>query len=201
VVKKPTRRADPAKSGELSLHALCRRLGRDTFQVKSLQKALDLPVPEAGEGYSVAYLKFLQKIVALRVFSVPVDRIAELFDLEKKILRLLHIDSIGEGPIWYLDGCRAGDRATPQAGVGRRLLLTGYDLGFPLTAAAVQHHLDFGQKDPELFRGVEMGEDVLRMLARYMELLRWVRERVEQERPLVEDALRWQEVVFDGRVK
>lgn len=182
----------------MSFSAFCNRLRRDTFHVKGLQKALDLPVPDVGSGYNAAYLRFMQKVVALRVFSVPIDRIAELFDLEKKILRLLHIDSLGNGSAWYLEGCRAGDAPQTSGNMERRLLLTGYDLGFPLTAAAVQHHLDFGQKDPELFKGVEMGEDVLRLLGRYMECLAWMREHARRERPVIETALQWAGTALNG---
>ena len=94
MAKKQTGRVVESGKGGLSFHTFCDRLGRDAFHVKGLQRALDLP---AVAGYSGAYLRFMQKVVALRIFSVPVDRIAELFDLEKKILRLLHIDSLGEG--------------------------------------------------------------------------------------------------------
>jgi hypothetical protein len=80
---------------------------------------------------------------------------------EKQILRLLHVDSPGNSPTWYLDACALPDA---KKGLETRLLLSGYDLGFRLDATAVQDALDFGAREKELFKGADMGEDVRNLL-------------------------------------
>jgi hypothetical protein len=160
------------------------KLGKDPFFIRNLQKALDLHIPD-GEGYSLGYLRFLRKIVALRTFSVPMEDITRLFDIEKKILRLLRADTHSASPTWYLDAC---------AGRGRhefRLLLTGFDLGVPVAGGAIQTSLDFGSARPELFEGEEMGEDIGRILEQYLKLVERIRQRSQQEAPVLRHALAW----------
>jgi hypothetical protein len=172
---------------------LCRALGKSGFYIYNLQRALGIPVMRDGGHYSAAYLRFMEKAVSLRAFSVSNDKIQELFELEKKILRLLHIDSLSQSETWYLEGCNGFPYSE------KCLLLTGFDLGFPLTADGsghVQHHLDFSERDPELFSGAEMGEDVRIVLEKYTRLVTDVRERVEQETPVLRDALAWAGEVF-----
>ena len=171
-----------------SFAELCRALGKSGFYVHNLQRALGLPVVRGGGRYSPAYLRLMEKAVSLRAFSVSADRILELFETEKKILRLLHIDSLSRSDTWYLGGCNG----VPYS--EKCLLLTGFDLGCSISADGaghVQHHLDFSERDPELFSGAEMGEDVRIILDKYAGLVADIRTRVEQERPVLRDALAW----------
>ena len=166
---------------------LCRALGKSPIYVRSLQRMLALPVSPDGEGYSVAYLNFLEGIVSLRVCSVPLEQIVDLFEKERRILELLHIDSLSESPTWYLDHCQCEERTE------QHLLLTGLDLGFPIQSSAVQSNLDFRKRTAELFSRDEMGEDVIRLLSDYARLLRRVRHRVEEETPVLRNTLVWSE--------
>jgi len=56
--------------------------------------------------------------------------------------------------------------------------------------------LNFREKEPELFAGTEMGEDVRRVLKLYVKLLLRVDKRVRSETPVMEDALAWSELAF-----
>lgn len=176
-----------------SFTELCAALGKSRIYIRNLQRSLELPVVRNRERYASVYLRLLEKAVSLRAFSVSTDRIQELFETEKKILRLLHIDSLSQSQTWYLEGCNSASQSE------NCLLLTGFDLGFPLSADGaghVQHHLDFSERDPELFTGAEMGEDVRIVLEKYAGLVVDVRTRVEQERPVLRDALAWAGEVF-----
>lgn len=172
----------------LSRVELCRELGKDAFHVRNIQRQLGLYVPLPGQCYSYGYLNFMAKVVALRAFHVPLADVKALFETEKAVLRLLHLDSLTDSPTWYLDACAD---AAEDGFSEERLLLTGGRLGFSVHGRAVQHALDFGQRDPELFKGVEMGEDVGAVLRKYAGLLKDIRDRVEKERPVLEHALLW----------
>jgi hypothetical protein len=156
-----------------------------------LQKSIDLPIPPKAQGYSRHHLNFLKKVLSLRAFCVPFSDIKELFETEQKILLLLHVDSLSHSSFWYLDYC-----ITPEA-EPNRLLLTGYKPDFSLDSREVQHTLDFSQKSKELFNGNEMGEDLRRVLGKYRDLAREIREKVAKEKALVEEALDWS----DGLLK
>ncbi|OQX58124.1 MAG: hypothetical protein B5M52_05985 [Helicobacteraceae bacterium 4484_230] len=169
---------------------LCEVVGKAPFFVSNIQRALGLYVPTAGEGYSVAYVAFMEKIVALRTFNVPVADIADLFAKEKRLLELLKFDSLSSSPTWYLDGCGSPRRSD------KYLLLTGYALGFHLDGHEIQSNLDFGKRDGELFAGHEMGEDISRAVAVYSKLADKVRARVEKETPVLKNALFWGSKAF-----
>jgi hypothetical protein len=87
---------------------------------------------------------FLQTVVALRTLGVEMDEIADLFEIEKKLLCLLKINTLTRSPVWYLAQCR------PGAAAGR-LLLTHYPIRRLVTENTVQPHLDFGTQADELF--------------------------------------------------
>ena len=175
-----------------TFHEIRQLLRRSGVFVRNLQQALELYIPKRGERYSEAYFRFLQKVIALRTFSVSVNDIRDLLTREKKILQLLNFDSISDSITWYLDGCTTLEHSE------RRLLLTGYDLGFPITGSAIQANLDFSEREVELFAGVEMGEDVRLVLRLYLELVGKIRGKVESETPVLKDALFWSEQVFHG---
>ena len=112
-------------------------------------------------------------------------KIADLFTKEQIVLRLLKVDALGSSPTWYLDQCdNKGHKE-------RRLLLTGYDVGFPIDSKVIQPNLDFGIRKKELFSGKEMGEDVRRAFDSYLRLLAKIMARVDHERPVLNQALQW----------
>ncbi|MBU4212919.1 MAG: hypothetical protein KKD33_10085 [Verrucomicrobia bacterium] len=116
---------------------------------------------------------------------MPLGEIADLFTKEQIVLRLLKVDALGASSPWYLDQCdNKGHKEL-------RLLLTGYDIGFPIDGKVIQTNLDFGVQKQELFSGKEMGEDVRRALDSYLRLLAKIMVRVGQERPVLNQALQW----------
>jgi len=179
-------------SDRYTFSELCQTLGKSRADITGLQKTLGIHVPPREVGYSGAYLNFMQKIVALRSFTVPLQDIRDLFQKERKILELLHVDSLATSPTWYLDACDQ-ERPSPT-----RLLLTGYDLGFPLGSGILQSNLNFGPRHPELFNSREMGEDIRRVMGPYLELVKSIKERVRSEERVLENALSWSEEAFDA---
>ena len=172
---------------------VCHMLGREAFFVRHVQRQLGLHLPDRDGGYSQGYAIFLEKIVSLRALHIPLEDIKDLFEVEKKILCLLHVDALDRSPTWYLDECN-GD--SDNAVFPDRLLLTGHRLGFRIDANVIQPTLDFGERHPELFKGREMGEDVFLVVRKYVGMVRAMRERVEKERPILENALYWAKRVF-----
>ncbi len=169
-------------------------LGRETVFVRTIQRQLGLHLPDKEEGgYSPGYVMFLEKIVSLRALHIPLEDIRDLFEVEKKILCLLHVDALGRSMTWYLDECSA-DADTVV--FPDRLLLSGHRLGFRIDANVIQPTLDFGERHPELFKGREMGEDVFLVVRKYVGMVRVMRERMERERPILENALYWSKRVF-----
>lgn len=167
-----------------TLSELCQSLCKSTVYVRNLQTALDLHRPSEREGYSLAYEAFLRTVIALRTFSVPIDEIVCLFISEKKLLTLLKIDSLSKSPTWYLDQC--GGASSIDS-----LLLTNYSLGGSVTEAGVQSNLDFSNRNSELFKSSEMGEDARRMLASCRKSTSSIMMRVGSEIPVLKLALSW----------
>lgn len=164
---------------------LCRKLGRSPHYIRHLQVKLDLHVPKGDAAYSPAYRSFLETVIILRAFSVPLEDIGELFEAEKRVLRFLRVDTLTHSPTWYLDQCgRNGE------GVNR-LLLTHCDLGGSISEGGVQFHLDFRGGPGELFSGAEMGQDARRVMAAYEARLEKVRNRVKTEQLILRRALAW----------
>jgi hypothetical protein len=118
------------------------------------------------------------------MLNVSEENLIKLWQLEKKLLTLLHVDSIGS-PTWFLDSC--GLTKNKQ----RRLLLTNYDIGMDLRAQVLQLGLNFTLASPELFDGKEMGEDAMRVLGQYLKLASRIQEQVSAEVPLLKNAARW----------
>src|SRR5262245_60456842 len=111
-----------------SLADMSKSLNRAAVYVSGLQVRFELPVME-GAAYSSAYLEFLRALVTLRTLNISEETLRDLWHLEKKLLRLLHVDSTGSRT-WFLDSC--GATTHPE----RRLLLTNHDLGASLTGNA-----------------------------------------------------------------
>ena len=137
-----------------------------------------------GYSYQVLYadyVAFLRAVIALRTFGIAEDALLRLWNFEKKLLQLLHVDSTGS-PTWFLDSC--GVTTHPN----QRLLLTNHDLGVPVPSKELQLGLDFADKLPELFGGTEMGEDALRVLNEYITLYARIRADLRMELPHVREA-------------
>ena len=158
-------------------------LNRPAVYLHGLQVRFDLPVLE-GTSYPDSYLAFLRAVVFLRMLNVSEEYLLKLWHLEKKLLTLLHVDSIGS-PTWFLDACGPTDH--PR----HRLLLTNFNMGFEWQSNAVQLGLNFAKDLPELFAGKEMGEDALRVLGQYMKLHTRIQADMSIEVPLVKSAVRW----------
>jgi len=162
---------------------MAKTLNRPVVYLHGLQSRFELPVLE-GAAYSDAYLAFLRSVVFLRMLGVSEDALVKLWHLEKKLLTLLHADSIGS-PTWFLDAC--GPKNKPH----HRLLLSNFNMGFQLKSKAVQLGLNFTEVVPELFDGKEMGEDALRVLGQYLKLFSRIQADMSAEIPLFREATRW----------
>jgi hypothetical protein len=162
---------------------MVKELNRSTVYLSGLQKRFALPVFEAA-AYSNPYVAFLRNVIALRTLNIAEDSLLDLWHLEKKLLQLLHADSAGS-PTWFLDSCGA------ITGRDRRLLLTNYDLGVPLTTSEVQTGLNFADSLPELFAGKEMGEDALRVLRECLKIRSRILTDLAAELPHIRTALKW----------
>jgi hypothetical protein len=162
---------------------LAKALNRSTVYLSGMQSRFVLPVID-GAGYSEAYLSFLRVVLHLRTLGISEDRLRELWDIEKKLLQLLHVDSTGSAT-WFLDSCGATTHAK------RRLLLTNHDMGAEIHGTGLQMGLNFADTTPELFAGKEMGEDVLRVLHEYRKLYARIGEDIKAELTHVREAVAW----------
>jgi hypothetical protein len=161
---------------------IAEKIGRPLLWISRMRKRFGLPVLE---DYPDCYVAFLRKIRDLRNLGVSEEKLSALWDLERKLIEILHLD-LGGGELSLIEGCSA------EVDLEHRLLLSNADLGFPLMARDVQAGLDFSDGRPrELFEGKEMGEDALILLAEYRHLLKEVREIVGRERGVLRDSLQW----------
>ncbi len=176
-------------SEAFSFDELCKAVGKPPSYVRQLHGTFRLP-PMQDHQYSPAYACFIGKLVTLRTFSVPVDEIEDLLARERRLLELLHADTLSTSPTWFLDQCGQSGKSS------RRLLLTGYDVGFPLSSRTVQAGFDFGRKQRELFSGHEMGEDTRRVIDAYLKARKHVLDRVRDQRLVLRNALDWARVTL-----
>ncbi len=160
---------------------LSERLGRPALWITRMRKRFGLPVLEQYPKY---YEAFLRKVRDLRNLGVSEEKLGELWDLERKLIDILHLD-LGGGELSLIEGCSV------EAEPDRRLLLSNADLGVPIIALDLQAGLDFQSRPRELFEGNAMGEDALRMLGEYRRLLQKIRETVARESKVLKDSLRW----------
>ena len=165
-----------------NMQEICERLGKPSAYVKGILSHLGLHQPAKNAGFDPAYAAFLDTIVALRTCGISLDEIGELFEIEKKILRLLKVDSLTSSPTWYLDQCGKGRSSD-------RLLLTNFPLGGLVGPDGLQGNLDFAARPAELFHGPEMGEDVRRVFGLYSQKAEAITRRIEREIPVLERTL------------
>ncbi len=170
---------------------LLESLGRPALWISRMRKRLGLPVLEQ---YPECYETFLRKVRDLRNLGVTEEKLGALWDVERKIITILHLD-LGGGELSLIEGCSA------EADPDHRLLLSNADLGVPLMSLDLQGGLDFQVRPRELFEGKEMGEDALRLLREYRKLFQGVRETIGTERKVLRDSLRWEMKLGLGRVK
>jgi len=168
--------------------SLSNSLGRPALWISRQRKRFGLPVLE---DYPECYVAFLRNVRDLRNLGVSEEKLGVLWDLEKKLIAILHLD-LGGGELSLIEGCTAD--VDPE----RRLLLSNADLGVPLMALDVQTGLDFQSRPRELFEEKEMGEDALRLLGEYRVLLREVRETVGREEGVLKSSLKWERTIGLG---
>jgi hypothetical protein len=165
----------------MKLNELAKKVGKSAPYVLTLQKKFGLPgCKDYPEGYAV----LVKKLIYLSICSVPDKEIKSLLSKEKKLLELLKADSLHDGELWFESMCTMKSGPT-------RLLFTGHDLGHPVDCKVVQTGLDFSEREKELFQSSEMGSSVLKELRRYAEILNKVTDRIQQELPSVDNALKW----------
>lgn len=162
---------------------LSKALNRSNVEISGLQSRFELPVL-AGAGYSAAYLAFLRTLVTLRTLAIAESKLRELWQVEKKLLQLLHVDSTGS-PTWFLDACGADSNQK------RRLLLSNYELDAEIDGGGIQLGLDFAETPRELFPVEVMGVDALRLLHDYRRLETALRLQVKDELPKVRAGISW----------
>ena len=166
-----------------TLGDMAKALNRPVVYLRGLQTRFELPV--FGEvGYPDAYCAFLKTVVFLRMLNVPEETLRDLWRLEKKLLRLLNMDSTGS-KTWFLDACGQTTH------LGRRLLLSNCDLGVKLPSGILQLGLKFESKLPEFFAGSEMGESAILVLGDYLKLYGRIQTGACAEAPLVRSAACW----------
>ena len=165
------------------LSDVAKELNRPVVYLRGLQARFELPIIE-GEGYSHAYFVFLQQLVFLRILNISEETLRDLWRLEKKLLRLLNIDSTGS-KTWFLDAC--GQKPHHR----RRLLLSNCDIGVNLPSQTLQLGLKFSDGLPEFFAGSEMGENAMRVLADYLKIYTRVKKDIQTEAAKVRSAANW----------
>jgi hypothetical protein len=168
---------------------LSEKLGRPALWISRMRKRFGLPVLEQ---YPECYETFLRKVRDLRNLGVSEEKLGALWDLERKIIAILHLD-LGGGELSLIEGCSV------EADPDHRLLLSNADLGVPLMALDLQTGLDFQVRPPELFEGKAMGEDALRLLREYRKLLKEIMETVAGETKVLKASLRWEKLVSQAR--
>ena len=107
-----------------TLNELVTALNRSHLELKSVPKRFEVP-PVKDDAVPETYAAFPRVVVSLRSLGISEERLRDLWQLERKLLQLLNVDSAGS-PTWFLDACGESKHAQ------RRLLLTNCDVGFPL---------------------------------------------------------------------
>jgi hypothetical protein len=168
----------------ITFSALCNYLARSPAFVRQVQNKLGLPVLE-DDGYPATYVAFMETVLYLRIMGIRLEDIFDLFEIEKKILKLLKLDALSGSRLWYLDRCGV------QPPSSKHLLLTHYEISHSVNDKHIQYNLDFAQRDAELFTSQEMGEDMRRVFRHYMKLRKAMIARLKIERPRVKSAVEW----------
>lgn len=164
---------------------LAEEIGCRRDEVATILKALCLNGNFFKEEHIyVRLLSTVRQIVYLRIAGVEMITIVRLWQLERKLIELLHGDSQGSES-WMIDGW------AEKGKIGQRLFLSRYAIGADLSSSALQPGLNFTEVTPELFAGVEMGEDALRVLKQYKDLYGRLTKLVRQVQTLLLETVRW----------
>lgn len=163
-----------------SLATLCKAVGKNRIYVQSIQRGMGLAA-RSDDRYSAGYISFMKRLVALRTANVKQEKMRDLLQLEKKILKLLNVHPLNSSDTWYLDA-----NCDPS---GRTLLLTGFDVAFALDGT-IQPGLDFGSGENEMFKSHEMGEDLHEILEKYVDLRNKMLIKAADEIPLVRKGIK-----------
>ena len=86
------------------LSQLSAHLGRPVVWISRIQKKFALPVQE---DYASIYETFLRKVRDLRNLGVSEEKLGDLWDLERKLIEILHLDLGGRGVV-PVRGMRCG---------------------------------------------------------------------------------------------
>ena len=165
---------------KLSAEIGCRR-----DEVRKIMEEFRLGNVDYGEGRRYeCLLSCVRQAVFLRIAGVGMVTIRKLWEVERKLIEMVHGDSHGS-PSWLVDGW--GERGRS----GQRLFLTRYAIGAEVNGLAIQEGLDFSERSRELFEGGEMGEDVMRVLEDYRGRFRKLSELLGRVQPLLEESTRW----------
>lgn len=162
----------------MNLKQLAESCGKTVPTILTLQKKFSLP---SGKMYSPGYATLVKKLIWMDISSVPKKDIMSLLTRERKLLELLKADSHVPPNMWFEDQCK--DTWGPG-----HLLISGYSLGH---TSGVQTGLDFSERERELFKSEDMGDDALCALSLCMETQEAVISRLRQEIPTLTSALKW----------
>jgi hypothetical protein len=165
----------------MNLTDLAKAVEKSVPFVITLQRKHGLP---RRDEYSEGYAVLVKKLVYLSLCSVTVKDVKALLNSERGLLELLKVDSLHDAENWFELLC------TMKCGP-TRLLLTGYDIGHPISGEALQTGLDFSEREKELFEDSEMGADALRCLKRYAETVVPIRHRIESAIPTLQQTINW----------
>ncbi len=138
---------------------------------------------EKGERYR-SLLACVRQLVFLRIAGVGIATVRKLWEVERKLIEMIHGDSHGS-PSWLVDGW--GEKGK----VRQRLFLTRYAIGADVDGLAIQEGLNFSEQSRELFEKDEMGEDVLRLLEDYTKRHRKLSQLMGRVQPLLQETARW----------
>ncbi len=166
-----------------TLAEIARQFNRDVIYVRGLQTRFGVAEIE-GSGYSKAYAAWFRTVIHLRMLGISENALVKLWNLEKKLLQLLHHDAV-DSPTWYLDSC--GKKLHRH----RRLLLTNYDLGINLFSKKLQLGMNFHARPIELFKGADMGEDAYKVFDLYLQQYKIVVAEVHRESRHLASAAGW----------
>lgn len=162
----------------MNIRRLAETCGKNVPSILTIQKRHGLP---SHKTYSKGYAILVKKIIHLSICSISQKDIATQLSRERKLLKLLKIDSHDPSSCWFENLC------TMKSGTST-LLLSGHVLGHP---SGVQTGLDFTEHNAELFKSAEMGESVTRALRLCMESQESILCRLRAETPALNSALKW----------
>ena len=165
----------------MTLNQLAKETGKSPQVILNLISRYGL---EKTRVFSAGYAVLLRKLIALSICSVAQKDTETLLLREKNLLKLLKADSLRDASTWFEDLCITESGPT-------RLLLSGFDLGHPVTSDSIQTSFDFANRETELFSSKEMGADALRTLKLYVETCETVLGRIRAETRTLAFSLKW----------